>query len=706
MEIADDFPRFQAPGYEQDMDLLRSLHWLHYGPAKPLATLWDEWLSGPTLWPALHTGDAMETIRKQWSDALSGRIIDAEGYVATHQHASIAHQLGWPFPSWNRGDGGCGWHFSFKDTAPPPWRGEELSTPTGWETDGVRDDGIGEDGWRLTIAAPRAALATPATRLDTFQAPFIQLRWQATGLGNARPYLEWVTRDEPRFGPERRFYVEPIDSSSVVYTMVPLYKHPRWSGEVTGMRIGLGNADAGGSLTIQALFSQYDTRHNINNQNFIRGCVAYVRWTRDITFLRRNINRMRMALRYVMTELQALERNYVFTPWVGHCGRGGLRIHPDGAKDIVSGQGIGNNYWDLLPFGHKDAYATIHYYAAVRDMVAVERDIAAHPEWDIPGGVLRLEPRMLDDHAERVKAEGNRLFWNPQTGRFVPGIDADGAIHDVGCTFLNCEAIYYGFATPEHGESIMGWLCGERTVEGDTARGADIYYWRFAPRATTRRNVDYYGWFWNTPESIPWGGQVQDGGAVLGFSYHDLMARLRTRGADNAWARLREIIGWFGEVRQAGGYRAYYDGTREGTLQGGGTAGGLGLDEEFFESVLVPQVMLDGFLGFAPTMDGCRIDPLLPVGWPVLTIDRIHLHDLVLRVTATREAIEVWKEGWTDELFFVHLAPAEWTVTHLAPGGVALSRGPAERRRADDAVIVRWDEAAGVRFTKAAEGQR
>ncbi len=157
MEIADDFPRFQAPGYEQDMDLLRSLHWLHYGPAKPLATLWDEWLSGPTLWPALHTGDAMETIRKQWSDALSGRIIDAEGYVATHQHASIAHQLGWPFPSWNMGDGGCGWHFSFKDTAPPPWRGEELSTPTGWETDGVRDDGIGEDGWRLTIAAPRAA---------------------------------------------------------------------------------------------------------------------------------------------------------------------------------------------------------------------------------------------------------------------------------------------------------------------------------------------------------------------------------------------------------------------------------------------------------------------------------------------------------------------------------------------------------------------
>ena len=44
-------------------------------------------------------------------------------------------------------------------------------------------------------------------------------------------------------------------------------------------------------------------------------------------------------------------------------------------------------------------------------------------------------------------------------------------------------------------------------------------------------------------------------------------------------------------------------------MQGGNVAGGLGIDHEFFESVLVPQVMLYGFLGFRPTADGFVIAP-------------------------------------------------------------------------------------------------
>ena len=104
----------------------------------------------------------------------------------------------------------------------------------------------------------------------------------------------------------------------------------------------------------------------------------------------------------------------------------------------------------------------------------------------------------------------------------------------------------------------MPGLTGQRVVEGDTATGQDIYHWRFAPRSTTRRNLDYYFWGWSNPESVPWGYQVQDGGAVLGFSYHDLMARLKTAGPDDAWQRLRSILAWFDEVQSAGGYREYY----------------------------------------------------------------------------------------------------------------------------------------------------
>jgi len=55
-------------------------------------------------------------------------------------------------------------------------------------------------------------------------------------------------------------------------------------------------------------------------------------------------------------------------------------------------------------------------------------------------------------------------------------------------------------------------------------------------------------WAWSRPESIPWGGQVQDGGAVLGFSYYDIMARLDVNGPDDAWRRLQEILAWFRDV--------------------------------------------------------------------------------------------------------------------------------------------------------------
>jgi len=66
-------------------------------------------------------------------------------------------------------------------------------------------------------------------------------------------------------------------------------------------------------------------------------------------------------------------------------------------------------------------------------------------------------------------------------------------------------------------------------------------------------------------------------------------------------------------------------------------AGGIGVDKEFVESILVPQVMLYGFLGFTPGVDGFRINPRLPKDWPSLTITRIHFHEQVLTLKVTQE---------------------------------------------------------------------
>ena len=338
---------------------------------------------------------------------------------------------------------------------------------------------------------------------------------------------------------------------------------------------------------------------------------------------------------------------------------------------MLPGRGIGSNYWDLLPFGRRDAYATMLYYDTLRQMAVLERAIAAHPEWDIPGGPLHLDPDDLEHHAREVKA-ANGDFWNTATERFTLGIDDDGRRYDYGFVFMNLEAVYYDYATSEQAAAIMSWITGQRVVGGDTSQGADVYHWRFAPRCTTRRNVDYYGWFWTAPESIPWGGQVQDGGAVLGFSYHDLMARLKVLGPDDAWTRLQEIIAWYREVQAAGGPRTYYE-TAEGTMQGRGTPGGLGIDHEFFESVMVPQVMLRGFLGFQPTPTGLRITPRLPSEWPELEVDQIHFHDRVVRIRATKTTIDVTcVEGTGDGPFDVALTPGEWTMEVLGSDGKTL----------------------------------
>ncbi|HYG36660.1 MAG TPA: hypothetical protein VEC99_17835, partial [Clostridia bacterium] len=179
----EDFPQFQVPGHEQDMTTLRSLFWLHYPGSGPKSTLWDEWLIDGALWPYVKTGGQADAMRRQWNEVLSARIIDPEGYVATHQHASIAHQLGWPFPSWNQGRRGCGWHFSFKNTIGPGWRPNDVSKPEGWSFLEAREAGIGEDGWKIEITNENACLTAPAWKCATFEAPFLQIRWQVAGLG-------------------------------------------------------------------------------------------------------------------------------------------------------------------------------------------------------------------------------------------------------------------------------------------------------------------------------------------------------------------------------------------------------------------------------------------------------------------------------------------------------------------------------------------
>ncbi|BBO33075.1 hypothetical protein [Lacipirellula parvula] len=646
-----DFPRFVVPGDQPEMDTVRRLFWLHYAPAGPLIPLWDEWMPKSTLWPAVGQGtpttsvagttDALNEMRRRWRAALSARTLNAEGYLLTEQHDGPAHAEGWPFPFWMHA-GGIGWHFA------PIGVGAGYEAPTttaeGWRVEHGTGAALTPQGWPVMLEQPKATITAPPFSIAAARSPWLRISWWAAGLNGAAPYVEWTTETAPEWSTDRRIAFAAADgafrseggvdaSSRETRTMVALYRHPEWKGTITGLRIGFGNQGPAAVL-FKSIHTAVDTRHNVNNLNFIRGAHDYFMWTRDVEFLKSQIERIRAAMKFVEREFQTRERKCIYTTWPGHEGRSGVRV-ADGAKTVVPGEGVGSNYWDLLPFGGEDALATVYYYDALHDLAALEEAIAQHPEWQIPSDAqpAAYDPADLRRHAEEVKAYGSERFWNAATGRFGTR-DLEGVLHDYGFTFLNNEAIYHGFATAEQAKSINAWISGQRIVDGDTSTGPDIYRWRFGPRSTTRRNLDYYSWVWSNPEDIPWGSQVQDGGAVLGFSYHDLMVRLRTDGPDATAARLAEIAKWFEEVEAEGGYRPYYakDSTR-GTQQGGNVAGGLGLDHEFFESILVPQVMLYGFLGFEPTVDGCNVRPQLPQAWPELTVTRVYLHDQIVDVT-------------------------------------------------------------------------
>ncbi len=611
-------PRFVVPGMDEEMRTMEALHALHHERAFTECTLWDGWLPQSTLWVS-------ETKRRQYRDALSKRRIDSNGYVSMQQHRGMAHSEGWPFPAWQQSTG-IGFHFS---TEREGWAVQNFALQAAtnaddWDIQGADVSGITPaEGLKLQVHADECTLTTPAFRCGTIVAPFIRLEWCSDSMPPlASSSLQWQFEGEAAWKDSHSVSISVPKAGSFAFENVPVYLQPEYQGLLQRIRITIRGAK-GATLKLKSLITAIDTRHPITNPLFVRACADTYLWTKDADFLKQNLPRIRLAMQFAIREFDVTSQHHVVVPWVGHDGRSGLVLDESGKKTLRPGIGVGNNYWDLLPFGAHDAIATMYLYDALLAYIQLESAAA--------NDVAVAEATRL---ARSIRSDFQERFWNPETGRFVGWIDRDGRPVDYGFTFVNLEAIHYGLASESQASQIMDWVAGKRIIAGDTSQGTDIYRWRFAPRATTKRNVETYVWVWSGPESIPWGDQVQDGGAVLGFSYFDLMARLQVHGPDNAWSRLQEILAWFREVQSEGGYRAYYAKPGRGILQGGGPPGGLGLDQEFLESVLVPQVMLYGFLGFEPTVDGYRVSPRLPSSWPSLTVTNIHIGNEVLDITA------------------------------------------------------------------------
>jgi len=664
--LPENFTRFEISDDNEVGTVITEFLWYHLAkrPGNGPTLFNKEYLLCADTW----VNDFIESYRKKTiqevhREDLLSICIDDEGYIETHQHFSQAHDAGWPFPLWTQTmgqkDKGIGWHFQPLEHV-PGWVGENLrhkkddshcgeNAIKQWELQNLVSHGIVENKWKLEVIGEGSPTitSTPNLNLSAEDIPFFQLRWKKDIQTNNHllPYIEWKRIEDKEFSPKRRFYFyyqnTALAPTGWAHSHIPVYKHPNWNGTIDQIRICLAPGKSSGSFLIDSFFSLFDTRHTINNPIYILSCKYYFNWTGDIDFLRQVINKMRLALLYQRKELGGDKYFCIVNPWVGHDGLPGFKI-TNKEKEYNIGHGIGNNYWDLLPFGGYDCYSTNQYYASILAMAEIEKSILEHPEWNIPRSALSFDPNELQEHAKKVREKAQSLFWDNEKKRFIACIDRNRNKHDYGFTFLNLDCIWYGIASNKQATDILKWLDGERILESDTSRGKDIYYWRFGPRATTLRNIDWYTFCWTNPEKIPWGGQVQDGGAVLGFSFYDLWARLHHLGPDNAWQRLKEIVAWEKEVREAGGYRKYYEDGKHGTtLQGCGTPGGLGIDCEFFESSLLPSILVYGFIGINPKPEKLEIAPFLPSHINKFTIRNLKYRESVLHITATHNTLSI-----------------------------------------------------------------
>jgi len=408
-------------------------------------------------------------------------------------------------------------------------------------------------------------------------------------------------------------------------TWLPMYLNENWNGQnltAVGVKV---QPKEGKALDVEFRMNyfqlNYDTRQSFITSQYIMAFGEYASTSRDLEFLQNNLAKVRQAIMWELECLKGKQGMLDISYLQGH----------DGIPGKV-GHGISDCYYDITPSPAVNLWSNLQFYGALQSVIAVEKMAAAygitdttanirHPynideriQWNYSIADLETILSNLKTNMQKPYVEGDYDwsekggFWDASTGRFIQGITAEGVKLDYGYLHYNLEAVYYGIGTDEQIKSIMDWANGDRIVEGDTSTGEDIYAFEFAPRYTTVDNKKDYLWAYQKSGEgrMTFGDSVNDGGAVITWSYYDLIARLQARGVEDAFGRLKGINTWYDKVASYGGtginfYREYYDRQDRLTIQGSGNEGGAGLDSEFYEASFMYAAIPYGFFGFDAT---------------------------------------------------------------------------------------------------------
>lgn len=379
--------------------------------------------------------------------------------------------------------------------------------------------------------------------------------------------------------------------------------------------------------------NDFDTRHFTSNPGSVLGAWREYCWNPDPDYLAKLMPRVRLAMEFMLRECDG-DKGVLTIKAKGHEGKDGC---------------IGSNYWDITPFGWKDAFSNTQYYPSLEAMAQLEEAALRDPKLK-GGSPTPRSPAYYRKLAETVRKSYNDTFWLADKGRYSGCVDIDGVTHDYGFTFVNLPAMANGLATPAQVRRIYDWMENGVTSSGK----ADTYSrWVFAPRASTIHNPmrtepqkPTPSWWFAGWAGTGYDDQCQDGGAILYTSFHDILARARFLGADSAWKRFTAILDRYAEPDHLSGGGPLYRG--ESTQGGpGGGAGGVGVEGEFPESGLVPVSFLYAFLGIDANVNGLRIRPNLPTALSLAGVRNLKYKGLLydIRVTNASVALKCISKG-------------------------------------------------------------
>lgn len=606
---------------------------------------------------------------------------EAEALQSGMQAPTVMFGQGWPFPDYTLSGGdSSGWEWNDVDMK----EGWTVSVNGKEVTPQVSSGFISVENSRIKTVE---FTSPDPTYLLPKHSPFLEIDVRLNDLDNIGAtsgfdniIVEWQKKgsDDWYSVDYKTFATYPTNIGATFSKTIyfPMYLNENWgrsessNDAITRLRITVTareNMSVSGGVRLNYVRGNYDTRQTNNNALLLRAGRMYVEYTGDKEYLEKNIVRFRKAAEFLIDTCGGESGLITMKDFfVGH----------EGATNKDIGSSIGNGYWDIISCAPDGFYTNVYYYKAIESMLYLEKaaeemgieaempSVATGVFTDGTEGTVTYDQttesleKLLDTIRGKLQAPVDTAaktgFWDAGKGRFIEGFDANGEVIDYGFIMFNLEAVAAGICTDEQAKQIMDWVSGERIVEEDAEaapglteeskqenyasgyRGTrvqedgsfgytgtlGIYDFEFAPRSTTVRNANQYVWNWAGTNKF--GGQVQDGGATMYLSYYDLMSRLSTYGADNAFTRLKGIQTWYEKVKAVADaanidqtdptrfYREYY--SQLGiVMQGAGTAGGIGLDEEFLESALVLAAIPYGFFGLgSDSYNTLSVAPQLP----------------------------------------------------------------------------------------------